>query len=148
MISLYKNNFNLQILISYLGIFPFIIILIDIHVFGIFYINLLKDFIFFYTLLIFTFVGAVHWNFVDKPNTYQILFGFCPSLISVFLIVCYLMNSNINFLIFLVLIFLVLQLVGDFIFYKFNGILIGIFFKIRLPLTLLVLINLSYLISV
>ena len=104
MFNLIKTKLNLQILISYFGTIPFICVLTDIFLFNIFDVALLKDFIFFYILLIFTFIGAKHWNFIDKSNNFKILFGFLPSLLSTFLIIFNLLDYNINF-IFIILIF-------------------------------------------
>ena len=116
-----KNKFNFQIFISYLGIFPFIFVLLDDLIFKFFFINLLKDFIFIYTLIIITFIGAIRWKINNKLNIYEMLFILAPSLISTFLIITYLLKFNINFLFLLIMIFLVMQLLADFIFYKLNS---------------------------
>ena len=150
MINFFKNNFNLQIFISYSGIIPFIYILFDISLFNIFTLDLIKDFIFFYTLIISTFIGAMRWGLVKLSNIYEVLFGFFPSLLATFLIIFYLHNININFILFLILAFLIIQLFGDFIFYKYDRTKNPpfFFFFVRLPATSIIVLIISYLISV
>ena len=148
MINFFKNLLNLQVFISYIGISPFIFILFDINFFNIFSINLLKDFIFLYVLIIITFIGAIRWNFVVKSNIYSTLFGFLPSLIATFFIILYLSNLNINFIFSLVLLFLIIQLLGDFIFYRYNNFEKNFFLVVRLPVTLIIIVIMIYVISV
>ena len=119
--NLFNKNFNFQILMSYSGIISFIFIIIDINLFNIFIINLLKEFVFFYILLIFTFIGAMRWNFEVKSNIHEILFGLIPNLCSTCLIISYLFNYNINFILFIVIIFLCIQLLGDYIYIRINS---------------------------
>ena len=144
----HKKHINFQVLISYFGISPFIIILLDIHLFNMFLISLLKEFIFFYTLLIFTFIGAMRWDLNGKSNNYEILLGFIPSLLSTFLIFIYLLGFNRDIIFLFLFAFISLQLLVDFIFSKYNYYETPFFFKVRLPVTLIILLNLFYLISV
>ena len=147
MILLIKK-INFQVLISYLGIFPFFLVIVDILTFNIFNKDVLKDFIFFYTLLIFVFIGAIRWNLVKISNIYQIFFGFYPSLLSSFLILFYLINHNINFVFILLISLLNIQLLGDFIFSKYYLLEKIFFFQVRLPITTIITFILFYLISV
>ena len=145
---LLTTKFNFQVFISYLGIFPFFLVLIDVLIFNLFNKNVLKDFIFFYTLLIFVFIGAIRWDLVKILNIRQIIFGFLPSLFSTFLILFYLINHNTR-LLFIMLIFLLnIQLFGDFLSYKSNRLEKFFFFQTRLPITVIITFILFYLISV
>ena len=146
--KLFKFSFNFQVIISYVGIIPFILVLLDSSIFNIFFTKLLKDFIFFYTLIIFTFIGAMRWSLKNKSNNYEVLFGFFPSLISTFLIIFYLFSFDIDFIFFLVIIFLFVQLFIDFIFYKYDFIEKNFFYMARLPITLAIVMNIIYIIFV
>ena len=148
MLNIFKKNFNLQFFISYLGIFPFIFILLDIHIFNIFIISLLKEFILIYTLLIFTFIGATRWNYVNGLSFFEIFFGFLPSMISAFLIILYLLKFDMNLILSFIIFLLIIQLIVDFVFYKYNFSEKNFFFVVRLPATLIICFNIYYLISV
>jgi len=54
------NRINLQFLISYSGLIPFVVILFD--KFFLFQLepNIIKDFVIFYLLIIFVFIGAIN----------------------------------------------------------------------------------------
>lgn len=148
-LSRVNKNFNLQYIISYLGILPFIYISIDIFFFNIFALFFLKDFIIYYSLIIFTFIGAMRWSFYQISDPLNILYGFLPSFISTFLILFNLLNYNKNLLLLYIFLFFILQLIGDVIFNKQNNSFENIFFiKVRLPATSIILINIFYLIFV
>ena len=144
---IYKH-FNYHILLSYFGILPFIFIVLDINIFNIFDINFLKDFIIYYSLLIFTFVGAIRWNFNNTLSLGELLCGFLPSLLSTILILINLLKFNQSLILFFIFILLFSQLFSDFLFYKKNIKEFFYFTKIRLPLTLLINCNIFYLIFV
>ena len=148
MINSFKEGFNLQAVFSYLGIFPFCFIILDIYLFNIFFINLLKDFIFFYSLIIFTFIGAIRWNFKNIASPYEIFFGFMPSLLGTFLIIIYLLNLDINFLLSIIVLCLILQLFIDYVFYKYNFNEKNFLLKVRIPVTAIIVFNIIHLISV
>jgi len=140
-----NKNFNSQAFLSYLGILPFICVLIDIHIINIFFINILKDFIIFYSLLIFTFIGAMRWSFKISTNLFIILYGFLPSLISTILIILYLINKNQNFTLCLILVFLLIQMFCDFLISLNNKEEKPFFIIVRLPLTIIIILNIVYL---
>ena len=146
--SLLKKKINFQIIISYLGLFPPFLILLDFSIFNIFLISFLKDFIFFYLLIIFSFIGAIRWNYSNVPNNFEVLFGFIPSLVSTFLIFFYLLDFSINTLLFFIWVFYIVQLIIDFFFYKSNHLEKSFFLNVRLPITLIILTIIFYLILV
>jgi len=63
---------NLQFLISYLGIFPFLIILLDKFLLQYLNPNIVKEFTVFYSLIIFVFIGAVNWNLKKNLSSHFI----------------------------------------------------------------------------
>ena len=108
------KRINLQFMISYLGLLPIILVFADFLFFKFFFSEFLKDFLIFYSLLIFTFIGAIRWNLEIKQKLMNILFSFVPSLISTFLILLTLLEYNKNNIIISIIFFLILQLFFDF----------------------------------
>ena len=146
-ISILKN-INLQIIISYFGVFPFFFIFLDLYIFELFSINLLKDFLIYYILIIFSFIGAMRWNFSLNFNFVKTLYGFLPSLISTIIIIYNLLSYSKSLIFIAIFFFLTLQLIFDFIIYKSSKSERNFFFGVRLPVTLIVLINIIYIILV
>jgi hypothetical protein len=134
------KQINLQFVLSYLGLFPFLIFLLDNFFFNILNINIVKDFLIFYSIIIFVFIGAVNWNLKKNVPIIIILIGFIPSLVSVLIIIMFLNSYEvINYLIFL----FIIQLIGDgFIYREKNNRFV--FFQLRLPLTLIILLSLIF----
>ena len=132
------NRINLQFLISYLGSFPFIIILFDkFFLFQLDY-NIMKEFIVFYSLIIFVFIGATNWNLKKNISTNLILLGFIPSLLSVIVILLHLYSYEVYLII---IFFLILQTILDNFIYKYNFER-KIYYKIRIPLTIIIVCSL------
>ena len=90
----------------------------------------------------------MRWNFYKNSNTLRILYGFIPSLISTFLIMFKLLNFNLLLGFLLINLCLILQLFCDFIFCKKNDVEKHFFYTVRLPVTLILVLNIFYLISV
>ena len=134
------RNIKLQFLISYLGLFPFIIILLDKFFFKYFDYNIVNDFSIFYSIIIFVFIGAVNWNLKKNISNLIIFIGFLPSLSSVLIIVMFLYSYEvINYLIIL----FVIQLILDSFIYREKNDRI-VFYQLRIPLTLIILLCLIF----
>ena len=132
------KKINFQFVLSYLGLFPFLIIFLDKFFFKFFEFNIVKDFLIFYSIIIFVFIGAVNWNLKTNITLIIIFFGFMPSFASILIIIMFLNSYEvINYLIIL----FIIQLIGDGFIYK-EKLNRFIFIKLRLPLTLIVLLSL------
>jgi hypothetical protein len=130
------KKINLQFVLSYLGLFPFLVILLDYFFFKILNSNIVKDFFIFYSLIIFVFIGAVNWNLKKNISLIILLIGFMPSLASVLIIVMFLYSYDvINYLIIL---FIVQLILDNFIYREKND--RPIFYKLRIPLTITILV--------
>ena len=130
------KKINFQFVLSYLGLFPFFLILFDYFFFKIINSNIVKDFFIFYSLIIFVFIGAVNWNLKKNISLIILLIGFMPSLASVLIIVMFLYSYEvINYLIILFIIQLILD---NFIYREKND--RPIFYKLRIPLTMTILV--------
>ena len=133
------KKINLQFIFSYLGLLPFLIILLDNFFFKILNTNIVKDFLIFYSIIIFVFIGAVNWNLKKNISVIRLLIGFMPSLASVLIIVMFLYSYDvINYLIIL---FIVQLILDNFIYREKNDRFI--FYKLRIPLTITILICLT-----
>ena len=130
------KKINFQFVLSYLGLFPFFFVLFDYFFFKILETNIVKDFLIFYSIIIFVFIGAVNWNLKKNISLIIVFIGFMPSLASVLIIVMFLYSYQvINYLIILFIIQLILD---NFIYKKENDRLI--FYKLRIPLTIIILV--------
>jgi len=132
------KKINLQFLLSYLGLFPFLIILFDKFFFKMLDFNIVNDFSIFYSIIIFVFIGAINWNLEKNISILTILVGFMPSLASVLIILMFLYSYEvINYLIILFIIQLILD---NFIYIEQNS--RYVFYQLRIPLTFIVIIYL------
>jgi len=130
------KKINLQFVLSYLGLFPFLFILFDYFFFKILDSNIVKDFFILYSLIIFVFIGAVNWNLKKNISLIILFIGFMPSFASVLMIIMFLYSYEvINYLIIL----FIIQLILDNFIYKEKNYR-SIFYKLRLPLTITILV--------
>ena len=132
------KKINFQFLLSYLGLFPFLVILFDKFFFKLLDYNIVNDFSIFYSIIIFVFIGAINWNLKKNISILTALIGFMPSLASVLIIIMFLYSYEvINYLIIL----FIIQLVFDnFIYIEQNSRII--FYQLRIPLTFIVILYL------
>ena len=135
---MYKN-INLQFLISYLGLLPYLIVIIDKFLLQQIEIKILESFTVYYSIIILVFIGSINWNLEEKVSKKKVLYGFLPSFVSVFIIIIYLYDFNV----FILLIsYLLIQLFLDyFIIYKKSNHKNAYYF-LRLPLTTLMVLSL------
>ena len=130
------KKINFQFVLSYLGLFPFLFILFDYFFFKILDSNIVKDFFILYSLIIFVFIGAVNWNLKKNISLIILFIGFMPSFASVLIIIMFLYSYEvINYLIIL----FIIQLILDNFIYKEKNYR-SIFYKLRLPLTITIII--------
>ena len=132
------KNINLQFLISYLGLVPFLIGIADKFFFHYLNTSIVDDFIIIYSLIIFVFIGAISWDLKKRIPVKLVIIGFLPSLIAVILLFMHLMLYEISLI---VIICIILQFLIDNYFYKEKSER-GVYFKVRLPLTILIVLSL------
>ena len=130
------KKINLQFVLSYLGLFPFLIILLDKFFFKFLDYNIVNDFSIFYSIIIFVFIGAINWNLKKNISISTVLIGFMPSPASVLIIIMFLYSYEvINYLLILFIIQLILD---NFIYREKND--RPIFYKLRIPLSITIVI--------
>ena len=129
---------NLQYIISYFGLIPYIYLLIDKYLFLKIEEEILYNFILYYTLIISVFIGSINWNLQSKVPNHLIIYGFIPTVYSLILIILNLYSYNIKILFLLSIILLISQLFFDFILIFANLKNKKVFYFLRLPLTILI----------
>jgi len=128
-------NFVIQCLISYLGLLPYFYLLIDLYFIEMLSPEIIYDIMLYNTLLIFTFIGAINWDF-KKNNIIYTIYGFIPSLIAFSIMALNVLNYEEHFLFSAIIIFLLLQLFIDYLLYLNNKISRSVIYYLRIPVTL------------
>ena len=133
------KNINLQFLISYLGLVPFLVAIAEKFFFHYFNASIVDDFIIIYSLIIFVFIGAINWDLKKRMPVKLVIIGFFPSLIAVILLCMHLMLYDVGLIL---ITFMVLQFLVDNYFYKESSER-DVYFKLRLPLTICIVVSLA-----
>ena len=125
---------NVKYLVSYLGLLPFLCLIIDGYYLEILDVNFIWDLSLLMSCIIFTFIGAYNWNFViDRP--WLEFYGFLPSLISMIILTLSLLGISKIILLMVVIVFLVTQLIFDLILSLNNIFPIRYFVTLRISVT-------------
>ena len=132
------KKINLQFLLSYLGLSPFLVILFDKFFFKLLNSNIVNDFSIFYSIIIFVFIGAINWNLKKNISILTILIGFMPSLASVLIILMFLYSYEV--IIYLIILFIIQLILDNFIYKEQNS--RYVFYQLRIPLTFIVILYL------
>ena len=125
---------NVKYLVSYLGLLPFLCLIIDGYYLEILDVNFIWDLSLLMSCIIFTFIGAYNWNFViDRP--WLEFYGFMPSLISMVILTLSLLGVSKIILLMVVIVFLVTQLFFDLILSLKDIFPMRYFMTLRIPVT-------------
>ena len=125
---------NVKYLVSYLGLLPFLCLIIDGYYIEILDVNFIWDLSLLMSCIIFTFIGAYNWNFViDRP--WLEFYGFMPSLISMVILTLSLLGISKIILLIVVIVFLVTQLFFDLILSLKDIFPMRYFMTLRIPVT-------------
>ena len=141
------QKLNLQFIFSYLGLIPYLIIIINKYF--LFQINseLTTHFSIYYTIIIKVFIGSINWNLDKKLDKIIVIYGLLPSLYSIFIIILNLINYDFKIIIVLLVIFLILQLLFDYKFIYSKKQNKTAYYFVRLPLTFFISVFLLIFIS-
>ena len=125
---------NVKYLVSYLGLLPFLCLIIDGYYLEILDVNFIRDLSLLMSCIIFTFIGAYNWNFVvDRP--WLEFYGFLPSLISMVILILNLLGISKIILLMTVAIFLFTQLFFDLLLSLKDIFPMRYFLRLRIPVT-------------
>ena len=133
------NNIKLQSYIAYIGLIPALTVIFDLHFIGTLNQEIIRNFMIYYTIIIFTFIGAMIWDINVNGSVLITLYGTIPSLISFVLIVMNLIGFNYIIIIQILITSLLLQLFFDsFVYLKSNVAgLRDFYYFVRFPVTLI-----------
>ena len=133
------NNIKLQSFIAYIGIIPALTVVFDLHFIGTLNEEIIRNFMIYYTIIIFTFIGAMIWDINVNGSMLITLYGTIPSLISFVLIVMNLIGFNYITIVQILIASLLLQLFFDsFVYLKSNVAgLRDFYYFVRFPVTLI-----------
>ena len=133
------NNIKLQSYIAYIGLIPALTVIFDLYFIGTLNEEIIRNFMIYYTIIIFTFIGAMVWDINVNGSMLITLYGTIPSLISFILIVMNLIGFNYITIIQILITSLLLQLFFDsFVYLKSNVAgLRDFYFFVRFPVTLI-----------
>jgi len=137
------KKINFQYLISYFGLIPYVLTFLDKYYFLIVKEDDLFNFITYYSLIIVVFIGSINWNLKNNPPTHIVVYGFLPSLFAVIIIILSLLNIEILIIFILIILLMLTQLFFDYIILFANETNKRVFYFLRLPLTVLIIIFLS-----
>lgn len=132
------QKINFQYIFSYLGLFPFIIILINKYYYFIVDDEFSVNFTIYYTIVISVFIGSTNWNFNENINTNIVIYGFVPSIFAAGIIILNLINFNSQYLIIFLILILFLQLIFDYYLIYSKLLVKTSFYYLRLPLTIFI----------
>lgn len=132
------QKINFQYIFSYLGLIPFIIILINKYYFFIVDDEFSVNFTIYYTIVISVFIGSANWNLNENINTKIVIYGFIPSIFAVGIIILNLINFNSQYLIIFLILILFLQLIFDYYLIYSKLLIKTSFYYLRLPLTIFI----------
>ena len=132
------QKINFQYIFSYLGLIPFIIILINKYYFFIVDDEFSVNFTIYYTIIIIVFIGSANWNLNEYINTKIVIYGFVPSIFAVGIIILNLINFNSQYLIIFLILMLFLQLIFDYYLIYSKLLVKTSFYYLRLPLTIFI----------
>ena len=133
-----SKNLNLQYIVSYLGSLPYLILLIDKTFFSQIQTNIMNDFYVYYSLIVIVFIGAINWSLKDRISSFLTMYGLLPSILAIIIIVLQLYSFYFLFVILNLIIFFIFQLIVDYYFIYNLKKHRKIFFKLRLPLSILI----------
>ena len=132
------QKINFQYIFSYLGLIPFIIILINKYYFFILDDEFSVNFTIYYAIVICVFIGSTNWNLNENINTNIVIYGFVPSIFAVGIIILNLINFNSQYLIIFLILILFLQLIFDYYLIYSKLLVKTSFYYLRLPLTIFI----------
>ena len=132
------QKINFQYIFSYLGLIPFIIILINKYYFFILDDEFSVNFTIYYAIVISVFIGSTNWNLNENINTKIVIYGFAPSIFAVGIIILNLINFNSQYLIIFLILILFLQLIFDYYLIYSKMLVKTSFYYLRLPLTIFI----------
>ena len=130
------NNIKLQGFIAYFGLIPALTVVIDAYFIETISQSVIRNFMLYYSIIIFTFIGAMIWQLKPTGSITRTLYGTIPSLISFLLIVMNLIGYDYQVIATTLMVSLLLQCFCDRFIYYENRALEDFYIYVRIPVTL------------
>ena len=134
------KKLNFQYVLSYLGLIPFLILIFDKYFLYKIKEEIVINFLIYYLLIIFVFVGSINWNLKVKLKLHIIIYGFLPSLFTTIIIVVNFYYFNQLFILLAIILLILVQLLTDYLIIYIEETNKHPFFYLRLPLTLIIIL--------
>ena len=134
------KKLNFQYVLSYLGLIPFFILIFDKYFLYKIKEEIVINFLIYYLLIIFVFVGSINWNLKVKLKLHIIIYGFLPSLFTTIIIAVNFYYFNQLFILLAIIVLILIQLLADYLIIYMDDINKHSFFYLRLPLTLIIIL--------
>ena len=125
---------NVKYFVSYLGLIPFLCLIIDGYYLELLDINFIWDLSLLMSCIIFTFIGAYNWNFKIDSQWIE-FYGFLPSLISMAILTLNLLGISKITLLMTMILFLFTQLFFDLLLSLKDVFPMRYFLRLRIPVT-------------
>ena len=125
---------NIKFVISYLGLVPFLYLILDGYFFGYLDIIFIINISIYMACIIFTFIGAYNWDF-KKDNFILELYGFLPSLFSMILLMLNLVGFDKVILLNCLVLAFLLQLIIDLYITLKEVFPMRYYIRLRIPIT-------------
>jgi len=125
---------NIKYVISYLGLVPFLYLILDGYFFGYLDIIFIINISIYMACIIFTFIGAYNWDF-KKDNFILELYGFLPSLFSMILLMLNLVGFDKVILLNCLVLAFLLQLIIDLYITLKEVFPMRYYIRLRIPIT-------------
>ena len=138
-----SNSFNLRYFFSYLGLLPYLFLLIDKTFFNQIQTNIINDFYVYYSLIIIVFIGAINWNLKGEVSNFLVIYGFLPSVFAVMIIILQLFFFNYSIISLILMLLIFFQLIIDYFFLYNLKKHKKIFFLLRFPLSMIICLFLT-----
>tara|TARA_Y100001970_G_C14202225_1_gene841783 strand:- start:1076 stop:1426 length:351 start_codon:yes stop_codon:yes gene_type:complete len=107
-------------------------------------IDILNNFLIYYSLIILVFIGAMNWSLEANSSNLRIIYGFIPSFFAIIIIFLNLYSYNQQYIFFSIILFLLLQVITDYFFLFKKTNYLNIFYFLRLPLTSIIIFLLYF----
>ena len=138
------NSLGLKYVFSYSGLIPYFFLTIDNFFFNIVNIDILNNFLIYYSLIILVFIGAMNWSLEENSSNLRIIYGLIPSCFAIIIIFLNLYSYNQLYIFFVIILVFLLQALADYFFLFKKTNYLNIFYFLRLPLTSVIIFVLFF----
>tara|TARA_B100000963_G_scaffold360459_1_gene391431 strand:+ start:1659 stop:2090 length:432 start_codon:yes stop_codon:yes gene_type:complete len=134
------KKLNIQYVLSYSGLIPFFILIIDKYFLYKIKEEIVINFLIHYILIIFIFIGSINWNLKVKLKYNIVIYGFLPSLFATIIIAFNFYYFNQLYILLSIIFLILVQLLTDYFIIYIQDTNKNPFYYLRIPLSLMIVI--------